>query len=84
MKTVQRFGCFHVSEWNEEGEWDALLQLAQKEESARINRFYHKIDAKRSLAGHLLIRHFLSTLLKQPFSKTILSRTKENKPYLPV
>jgi 4'-phosphopantetheinyl transferase len=73
----------NVSEWREsESEWSKLLSIVDPAERARIERFVHRIDAKRALVGRLLIRKAVSGFHQiQSLGDVVLGRTKQGKPY---
>lgn len=58
------------------------LSWAQDVEREKIKRFYHEIDKKRSLIGHLMARFKLGKLLQKDYDQIQFKRTYEGKPYL--
>ena len=54
----------------------------QEEERVRIRKFRFEIDAKRSLAGRLLLRHLAAERLCVPSGSVRFERTPQGKPYL--
>jgi phosphopantetheinyl transferase len=80
VKSLQMwFGVFRVDEWQEGTDWEQLVaSVYPMEERDRIKRYRFRVDAKRSLSGHLLARSQLKKQINNEFS---IARTKENKPY---
>ena len=56
----------------------AFLQTKQK----RISRFRFLKDAKCSLAGRLMIRHLVRTVMGIPDSRAVFRRSQKGKPFL--
>ncbi|KAL0487036.1 L-aminoadipate-semialdehyde dehydrogenase-phosphopantetheinyl transferase [Acrasis kona] len=73
-------GFIRVSEWNvDDVEYLDLLSIVDPiEEKQRIQKYKFRIDSKRSLAGHLIIRQKIKSEYGGNFK---LCRTKENKPF---
>ncbi|CAI9731857.1 L-aminoadipate-semialdehyde dehydrogenase-phosphopantetheinyl transferase-like isoform X2 [Octopus vulgaris] len=75
--------AFNFGFWNPlQSEWTFAAQCIQPEEKERISQFMFQKDAKAAMAGRLLIRKSLSSLLQVPYSSLVLSRTDKGKPYL--
>ncbi|XP_014782402.1 L-aminoadipate-semialdehyde dehydrogenase-phosphopantetheinyl transferase isoform X3 [Octopus bimaculoides] len=75
--------AFNFGLWNPlQSEWTFAAQCIQPEEKERISQFMFQKDAKAAMAGRLLIRKSLSSLLQVPYSSLVLSRTDKGKPYL--
>jgi 4'-phosphopantetheinyl transferase len=71
-------GIFNVAKWNENEQWDSLLNSVDAKEQERIKRFRFRIDAKRSLAGLTLAKEYLTKEHRDNFK---IARTEENRPY---
>jgi 4'-phosphopantetheinyl transferase len=60
----------------------AAVSLIQPEEKTRIKQFVFQEDFKGSLAGRLLMRHFVKCALCVDNDRIKLARDERNKPYL--
>ncbi|GAB1601629.1 L-aminoadipate-semialdehyde dehydrogenase-phosphopantetheinyl transferase-like [Argonauta hians] len=75
--------AFNFGVWSPlQSEWTLAAQCIQLEEKERISQFVFRKDAKAAMAGRLLIRKSLSSLMQVPYSSLNLSRTEKGKPYL--
>ncbi|ORX73475.1 4'-phosphopantetheinyl transferase [Anaeromyces robustus] len=74
---------FNAEKWNPSPEeFNCYLQYVQPEERIRIKKFFHFIDSKRALAGRLLLRQAIHTLLNVNWSSIELGRSSDNKPII--
>jgi len=65
-----------VDKWNPSSEvWATLLQLLDKKERARIQRFRKRSDAKESLVGRLLLRYLACETMDRMWEDIVLDRT---------
>jgi 4'-phosphopantetheinyl transferase len=70
---------FNALEWKPK-ELSLWIDSIQYDEAERITRFYHEIDKKRSLIGHLLMKYKLGKLTDKDPSEIYIPRTDKGKP----
>lgn len=73
-----RIRLFDVGAWHD---WPEYVQLMPQAERARIGKFRHDVDAKLTLAGHLMARRWLADAI--PAASVEILRTEFNRPYCP-
>lgn len=69
---------FNVANWHINVE-PLLARVWTETDKQKMRKYYHLIDTKRSLAGHLLLQDMLQNCSNTKF---ITKRTKYDKPYL--
>ncbi|OAV99767.1 hypothetical protein PTTG_00468 [Puccinia triticina 1-1 BBBD Race 1] len=72
-----------ISGWDPDPmEWDNTLNLFSAGIQAKIRSYHHRIDAKRSLVGKLLVHKIVCSAYSIPWSRIKFSTNSDGKPYL--
>lgn len=71
----------NINHWKPtKDQWLALASSVPDEELVRIEKFCYKEDSKSSLIGQVLIRKFLSIVIKEPTNEIELVRSNLGRP----